>query len=279
MVGTDFLEINVWCKPNYDQSREINELIALAHAGPNLSGGKQGRIVDRITDWQVSNNNKESTSHMKYALILAIGLAAGTAASFAQTGNGAPSGPHYNLNILGKEQCPTDPMTTGSGHVIFVLLNGGDAATNLTGKLASNISKVNKIYLQQAPDNTTFAVLDGNACDANGALFELPNPSAGYSIWARALGTPGGNATMTTCATDPTTGEVVCSTLNVLLTRTKGQQQFSVVTTQLTTMTFVDPTTGKTVTVSIFDPSLIDYFWNYQNNGLRLAQLRFYPLQ
>jgi hypothetical protein len=43
-------------------------------------------------------------------------------------------------------------------------------------------------------------------------------------------------------------------------------------------MTFVDPTTGQTVTVSIFDNALIDYFWNYQNNGLRLAQLRFYPI-
>jgi hypothetical protein len=216
---------------------------------------------------------------MKTAVLIAFGLAVGTAAALAQTGNGAPSGPHYNLNILGKEQCPTDPMTTGNGHVIFVLLNGGDVATNLNGKLASNISKVNKIYLQQAPDNSTFAVLDGNACDATGALFELPNPSAGYTVWARALGTPGGNATVTTCATDPTTGEVVCSTLNVLLLRTKGQQKFANVTTQLTTITFINPATGQPVTVSIFDPALVDYFWNYQNNGLRLAQLRFYPVQ
>jgi hypothetical protein len=216
---------------------------------------------------------------MKKSLLLAVGLALGTAAAVAQTGNGAPNGAHYNLNILGKEECPTDAMTNSNGHVIFVLLNGGDVATNLNGKLASNISKVNKIFLQQSPDNTTFAVLDGNACDGNGALFELPNPSAGYSIWARALATPGGSATMTTCATDPTTGEIVCSTLNVLLTRTKGKQTFTVVTPQLTTITFIDPTTGNPVTVSIFDPALVDFFWNYQNNGLRLAQLRFYPLQ
>src|SRR5215472_11578448 len=168
---------------------------------------------------------------MKKALLIAFGLVVGTAAAFAQN-NGAPSGPHYNLNIIGKEQCPTDPMTTGNGGVIFVLLNGGDVATNLNGKSASNISKVNKIFLQQSPDNTTFKVLDGNACDASGALFELPNPSAGYTIWARALGTPGGTADVTTCATDPTTGEIVCSTLNKLLPRTKGKQQFADVTTQ-----------------------------------------------
>jgi len=214
--------------------------------------------------------------HMRKAIILAFGLAVGTAAAIAQPRNGAPSGPHFNLNILGKEQCPTDPMTNGNGGVIFVLLNGGDVATNLTGKLASNISKVNKIFLQESPDNT-FNVLDGNACDKNGALFELPNPTNGYTIWARALGTPGGNATITPCATDTNTLEVVCSSTNVLLMRTKGKQTFENVTTQLTTLTFISPITGLPVTVSLFDPAFQDFFWNYQNNGLRLAQLRFYP--
>src|SRR6266576_4576538 len=128
---------------------------------------------------------------MKNAVLTtAFVLAVGTAAALSQNGNGAPSGSHYNLNIIGKADCPTDPQTNGNGHVIFVLLNGGDVATNLTGKLASTVSKVNKIYLQQAPDTNTFAVLDGNACDGDGALFELPNPSAGYTVWARALATP-----------------------------------------------------------------------------------------
>jgi ABC-type antimicrobial peptide transport system permease subunit len=211
---------------------------------------------------------------MKRTILIALGLAVGTAAASAQTGNGAPSGPHYNLNILGKEQCPTDPMTNGNGHVIFVLLNGGDTATNLTGKSAANISKVNKIYLTPAPDNNTFAVLDGNACDGNGALFELPNPSAGYTIWARALATPGGNATMTTCATDPLTGDIVCSTQNVLLPRYKGQSLFSCVTSQLTTIT-----TATLGTVPIFSNTLQNYFWNYNNMGDRLVQLRLYPAQ
>jgi hypothetical protein len=215
---------------------------------------------------------------MKTAVMIAFGLAVGTAAALAQIGNGALSGPHFNLNILGKEQCPTDPMTNGNGGVIFVLLNGGDVATNLTGKLASNISKVNKIFLQESTNNT-FEVLDGNACDKNGALFELPNPTNGYTIWARALGTPGGNATITPCATDTNTLEVVCSSTNVFLMRTKGKQTFENVTTQLTTLTFISPITGMPVTVSLFDPAFQDFFWNYQNNGLRLAQLRFYPAE
>jgi hypothetical protein len=30
--------------------------------------------------------------------------------------------------------------------------------------------------------------------------------------------------------------------------------------------------------VGIFDASLEDYFWDYDNDGLRLAQIRFYPI-
>jgi hypothetical protein len=216
---------------------------------------------------------------MKTTLTAVATLVVAAIQAFAQTGNGAPSGPHFNLNIIGKEQCPNNPMTTGNGGVIFVLLNGGDSAGSLNGQPASNISKVNKIFLVPSPDNTTFEVLDGNACDGNGALFELPNPSAGYTIWARALAKPNGNATMTLCATDPTTGDIVCSTMNSLpLKRNTGQSKFTNVTPQLTTLCYINAT-GSTVCVSLFDPSLQNFFWNYQNNGLRLAQLRFYPAQ
>ena len=32
-------------------------------------------------------------------------------------------------------------------------------------------------------------------------------------------------------------------------------------------------------TINLFDPMLYQYFWDYDNNGLRLVQLRFYPAQ
>jgi hypothetical protein len=76
-------------------------------------------------------------------------------------------------------------------------------------------------------------VLDANATDSNGALFQLPadvpscpngatNPSQctfTYDVYGTALGKPGGSATMTTCVVDPTTGDVVCSTDNRVLLR------------------------------------------------------------
>ena len=222
-----------------------------------------------------------------------------TTASVATTGNGAPSGAHYNLNIIGVPKDKTATMTTGDGHRIFVQLWGGEDAVSLNGKLSNQLLKVNKIFLQPAPAGESFQVLDANATDANGALFQLPaDVSATWTVWGRALGTPGGKANMTTCATtaglDGILGtaddEVICSMGTLSLDRTKGKQTFTNVSGDLLFMTItVDPTTNaslatclgvtttSTVTVSLFNGCLQNYFWNYDNQGLKLLQLRFYP--
>ncbi len=186
------------------------------------------------------------------------------------TGNGAPSGPHYNLNLIGVDKNNNNGLPQNNcGNVIFV---------NLYGK--------STIWLNES---NTFAVVDCDATDQDGGLFDLPAPnntynpdgtwagSGNYTVWARAVGTPGGNGNITTCATDPTTLEQVCSMNSTLLVRTKGKQTFADVTKQLTTITYYNATLGKTVTVDIFDSSLYGYLWSYDNNGLKVVQLRFYP--
>ena len=222
-----------------------------------------------------------------------------TIASVTTTGNGAPSGSHFNLNIIGVPKDKTAAMTGNDGHRIFVQLNGGEDAASLNGKLANQLTKVNKISLQPAPAGESFQVLDANATDASGALFQLPaDVSATWTVWARALGKPGGSSKTTTCATvtvtDPvtlvTTQEVICSMGTLTMTRTKGKQSFTNVSADLLFITItVDPTTnlalatclGVTTTtqvaVALFNGCLQDYFWNYQNDGLKLLQLRFYP--
>jgi len=77
------------------------------------------------------------------------------AASVATTGNGAPSGAHYNLNLIGVPKDKTADMTNNDGHRIFVQLTGGEDATSLKGKLFSEITRVNKIFLQPAPATRT----------------------------------------------------------------------------------------------------------------------------
>lgn len=213
----------------------------------------------------------------------------------AHAGNGAPSGPHFNLNILGKDNCAGDDLVGSNRHNIQVLLNYSDADG---GVLATQLDKRNKIFLAQGPE---FQVLDGNACDGNGARFQLPanpftcdpvDPTCAeptfteYEVFARAPGKAGGSADMTTCAIgagdDLILGtaddETVCSTENVVLIRDGSNQKFRNVTAELTTVCM--DTTGDgacDVRVPIFDTALQDYYWDYDNTGLRIAQLRFYP--
>ena len=176
------------------------------------------------------------------------------------TGNGAPSGAHYDLNLIGVSQDKSASMTGSNTHVIFVPLNG-----------------TTKILLSEGD----FAVLDGNATDGSGA-FQLPSPDptnsgyTTYSVYARALGTPGGSSITTTCATDPTTGDVVCSDQVSVLVRDNGGSKFTNVSKALLYVYADLNGDGVVERVPLFSDQLVNYFWQYDNNGLRLAALRFY---
>ncbi len=177
-------------------------------------------------------------------------------------GNGAPSGSHYNLNIIGVAHDKTADLSTGDGHRIFVDLSGST-----------------KINLREGD----FLVLDANGTDGT-AAFQLPDPDpdgdgvTSYSVFARALGTPGGSSLTTTCATDPTTGEVVCSTESLLLVRSGGRSKFTNVSRELLSVSVDLDGDGTLERVPLFGDELQDFFWQYDNNGLKLAQLRFYDV-
>jgi len=126
-------------------------------------------------------------------------------------GNGSPSGAHYNLNLIGVPKNKAADMSGNNGHRIFVALVGKS-----------------KIMLSEGP----FQVLDANATDG-AASFQLPSPDpendgvTSYSVFSRALGKPGGSSTMTTCATDPATGDEYCSIYSTVSIRTKGKSTFT----------------------------------------------------
>lgn len=178
------------------------------------------------------------------------------------TGSGAPSGAHYNLNIIGVPKGKTADMTGSQGHRIFVPLEGNC-----------------KINLSEGD----FQVLDGNCTDGPSA-FQLPNPDpendgvTEYSVYARALGKPGGKSTTTTCATDPITGEEWCSVYSMVLVREKGKSSFTNVSKVLLYVYADINGDGTLERYPLFDTALQDYFWNYDNNGLKLAQMRFYQI-
>jgi hypothetical protein len=100
-----------------------------------------------------------------------------------------------------------------------------------------------------------------------------------YSVYARALGKPGGSSRMTSCLDDA--GTTYCSTESVVLIRNKGKSTFSNVSKELLTICVDTSVPSDGVCdqrVGLFDDSGDDYWWSYDNDGLRLAQLRFYPI-
>lgn len=234
---------------------------------------------------------------MKKLLLLVVGAAVAAGAAIlsipmlAQNGNGITSnGPHYNLNLIGVTNGKNPPLTGSDRHTIFVPL-----FTN--GKDGPDVDPVpgTDIWLTQGP----FAVCDGNAFDPaydcngtqiakQGAVFQLPcntnittatgttlvpctsGATASYDVWARVVGTPGGSSTLTTCATDPT-GALVCSTNKAMFVRMKPNK-FTNVTDALTSL--VDTNTLQTV--ALFQGGFQNFFWDYDNNGNKLVQLRFY---
>lgn len=192
-----------------------------------------------------------------FAIVVAVTLlavASGTVlAANSETGNNAPSGYHYNLNIIGMQNNGGKSCEVG-GHVIFVGLKN-DATFART-----------RIDLKSGPD---FEVLDCNGLDGK-AAFQLPTDvSADWEVWVRALGKPGGTADMRTCGENVTDDIVLVKVCGAdLHLEAHGNNN-----------KFINAS-GKLLFVNgipLFDPTYQNYFWEYDNNGLKLAQLRFYP--
>lgn len=189
-------------------------------------------------------------------------------------GNGAPSGHHYTLNLLGKNWDKDESVMDNNGHRIFVGL-GNDEQMVKT-----------RIHLFEGD----FNVLDCDGTDGE-AAFQLPEPdtvvvdgevvSANYYVYIRVLGKPEGWAEMYSGFTDEYGGEWI-SLEKITLGQT-GQQvnrksppKFVDVTKELTTIYVDMDGNGVPERYGLFDNELWSYFWDFDNNGLRHVQLRFY---
>ncbi len=204
----------------------------------------------------------------------------------ATTGNGPPSGAHYTLNIIGVPKDKSPNFTGGNGGRIFVDLGKTGTAANT------------RINLREGD----FGVLDANGTDGV-AAFSLPNPdpdgdgTTSYSVYARALGKPGGKATMQPCY-DDTTGtwcavDFVGGVEPITIQRSKGGvAKFQNVSKDLlfvdyctawsagpdTQLGTVDDVCTTVSQVPLFGNTTLSYFWSYDNEGLKVAQLRFYEI-
>lgn len=193
-------------------------------------------------------------------------------------GNGSPSGPHYNLNLIGMDGTKTTDGSNGNGHRIFVRLGSSGQAAKTTILLG------NSSVSGPCPDS--FCVTDYDGTDGD-AMFYLPNPDddcdgeTSYSVFARAVGS--GYATLTSCLSDDGPGNTetdYCSSGSdvVVFNRTNGGKAgtFSNVSRELLYVT-TDIGDG-TKRYPLFGKTGYEYWWDYDNKGLRLAQLRFYEI-
>ena len=201
---------------------------------------------------------------MKKTSIIAIGalVVAGLFLSsvvLAGNGNDLPSGKHYNLNIIGVDK-EDMPVGNSMGHTLFV-----------------NLEKPTKIYMTQDPEGV-FKVVDRNGLDKDGAEFNIA--PGHYDVYARALGTPGGEVKITSYGEfEDDTGNPIFKLGEVDISRETGKPK----TVNINKLFYVNVdllVDGVPVSYTntwVFDiGELLEYYWDYDNKGLKLLQVRFY---
>jgi len=210
--------------------------------------------------------------------ILAL-LTLGISPVFAGIGSEIPdNGTHYNLNIIGVPHGKTADMTDSSRHTIFVPLGGNGDVKSCKINVVRNIAN---------PDQ--FQVLDGNATDGS-ATIAVPFQDYGtlsYNVYATALGKPGGLADVTATVTfeDGTYGSLLMGSFE--LKRSKGSPKPVDISDIFRADGWIDVDSSgafdPAVDTSFNDvwvfnvPTLLSYLWDYNNQGLKLMQVRFYP--
>jgi hypothetical protein len=187
----------------------------------------------------------------------------------------------YSLQIIAHDNCPKGAFDASNRRSIAVLATFTPAVK--TGDVFVDIvDKTNLIFLVPGP---SFQVLDGNACDGDGATFQLP-PLVGthFGVWVRLVGKPQSGINVTTCAVlkadtgDLLAGDVVCSTDSLIRTRLtgKGEPSFTNATNKLLKLLNAD--FGCDPACNLFDPAFEDFFWSWGTTGRPHAQLVFVDL-
>ncbi len=96
----------------------------------------------------------------------------------AGTGNNMPSGPHYELGLIGRPNVYNGSGDVNTGrHTIFIPLN-------TDGTVAGKVQLYLKSY------GTDFVVVDGDA--TKDGIARMTIPKGYYAVFCRALGKPGG---------------------------------------------------------------------------------------
>jgi len=223
-------------------------------------------------------------------LVIAMVLTSGIAfAGKAVTGNLAPSGPHFNINIIGH---PKDYKGSGEysgGHSIMIPLKNVGSRGELTCLDENGVVVIDdkgqttnleptgaRIYFEGSDH---FEILDRDATDGDGARVLVPvvGDVMQFDIYMRVLGKPNTCMNINAYAYDAdlTTWYL---TGTVWVTRKSGKSTFVRVNQLFTICVSWDQITQTCLGGyrSVFDTAFEEYFWGILNDGTRLVQLRLY---
>jgi len=201
----------------------------------------------------------------------------------------------------GQEVC--DPYETDSTADLYCDAGDLRGGQSIPGNW-NTIDKKNKILLtpcDAADPECDFDILDGNATDGDGAELQMPDDvSIAYKVYARALGKPGKYARLTPCADefyDEAAGEVWCSSTTAVLERKKGPPKTEDITNDVLFIDIELDTANDSLLaaclglpdndgviqykndIPLFNACFQNYFWNYDNHGLRLLQVWFTEIE
>jgi hypothetical protein len=214
--------------------------------------------------------------------------------AWAQNNNPCPGEKEYQVNIIGVPKSKKPDMTNTSGHRIFVPLRD-----------------TTKIYMTGDTDPETdglqcgnsFSVVDANGTDGSAELVvpctnvnvDSTDPGICFDVYATPLGTPDGKAQVdVVCTFDDTVAEtdidegscedVPLGSFDFELVRNSGAPVRKDITNFMRASGCFDTDGSGTCdsgektfnNIWIFNlEALQEYFWEYDNQGLRLSQVRF----
>lgn len=197
-----------------------------------------------------------------FVMLLIANVSAGIGSSIPVNGK------HYNLNIIGAKN--VGEIGDSDGHTMFVKLNGNT-----------------KIIMTQDTEGQ-FRVTDRNGLDGSASFNLAPGK---YNIYAAALGKPNGKTSIGANGIfeDAVEGSTLILLGYVDIERSKGSPKGVNINelfyVDVTLCTAIDNEGNCTEYVKyedfwVFDiEELLGYYWDYNDNGLKLLQVRFYECQ
>ncbi len=179
----------------------------------------------------------------------------------------SPKTNHYSLNLVG---VPDDKFEAfyddeRSEESIYVGLRGNS-----------------RVMLRKASQDEGFGIIEANGLE-DVAIFQLPTLSeTEYQLFVRPLGIP--RAESQPHDVDPSTNEDIASMGTIIIVKGNGADRDTDIGSKLMTVNVAAEDINRDdvideldiTTYKIFDEVLEGYLWEYNDEGLKVSQLRFY---